>query len=310
MRRVRLSGRVGAGYDPCAAIQTPLTLADGQERTITFTMGAARGEAEARNLAQRFRSVDSAHRAIEGVWDYWSRTLGVVYLETPDAAVNFLANGWLVYQTLACRMWARTGFYQSGGAFGFRDQLQDAMALVHAQPQLAARAFAACRGASISRRGRATLVASAGRARRAHAFLRRLPLAAARRFVATSTITGDTGVLDERVPFLTSRPLREDEESNYDLPQVSDDIGTLYEHGVRAIDRGLRFGEHGLPLMGCGDWNDGMNLVGQHGKGESVWLAFFLYHVLTQFAELARSRGDVALADRLRRRSRSTTRQY
>ncbi len=136
MRRVRLSGRVGAGYDPCAAFQAPLTLADGQERTITFTLGAARGAAEAKDLAQRFRSVESAHRSIESVWDYWSRTLGVVYVETPDASVNFLANGWLLYQTLACRMWARSGFYQSGGAFGFRDQLQDAMALVHAQPQL------------------------------------------------------------------------------------------------------------------------------------------------------------------------------
>src|SRR6185436_6920531 len=113
-----------------------LTLADGQERIITFTMGAARGVAEAKTRAQQFRGVESAHRAIEGVWHYWSRTLGVIYLETPDASINFLANGWLVYQTLACRMWARSGFYQSGGAFGFRDQLQDTMALVHAQPQL------------------------------------------------------------------------------------------------------------------------------------------------------------------------------
>ena len=111
-------------------------------------------------------------------------------------------------------------------------------------------------------------------------------------------MTGDTGVLDESIPFLTSRLLRDDEESNYDLPQVSDDVGTLYEHGLRAIDRGLRFGEHGLPLMGCGDWNDGMNLVGQEGRGESVWLGFFLFHVLTQFADLARRRGDVELADR------------
>ena len=297
LQRVRLSGRVGAGYDPCAALQTPLTLEDGQERIVTFTIGAARGAAEAKTLAQRFRSVDSAHRAIEGVWDYWSRTLGVVYLETPDASVNFLANGWLVYQTLACRMWARSGFYQSGGAFGFRDQLQDAMALVHAQPQLlrehllraAARQF---REGDVQHWWHPPK----GRGVRTHFsddYLW-LPLAICR-YVGT---TGDTGVLDERVPFLNSRPLREDEESNYDLPQVTDDIGTLYEHGVRALDRGLRFGQHGLPLMGCGDWNDGMNLVGQQGRGESVWLAFFLFHVLTQFAALARQRGDAALADR------------
>jgi cellobiose phosphorylase len=297
MRRVRLSGRVGAGYDPCAALQAPLTLADGQERTITFTIGAASGAAEARSLAQRYRSVESAHQAIEGVWHYWSRTLGVVYLETPDAAVNFLANGWLVYQTLACRMWARTGFYQSGGAFGFRDQLQDAMALVHAQPTLlrehllraASRQF---REGDVQHWWHPPL----GRGVRTHFsddYLW-LPLAICR-YVS---ISGDTGVLDERIPYLTARFLRDDEESNYDLPQVSDEIGTLYEHGVRALDRGLRFGEHGLPLMGSGDWNDGMNLVGQHGRGESVWLAFFLFQVLTQFADLARRRGDVALADR------------
>ncbi|HEX5103792.1 MAG TPA: glucoamylase family protein [Pirellulaceae bacterium] len=297
MRRVRLSGRVGAGYDPCAAFQAPLTLADGQERIITFTIGAAGGAAEARSLAQRYRSVDSAHRAIEGVWDYWSRTLGVVYLETPDPRVNYLANGWLIYQTLACRMWARTGFYQSGGAYGFRDQLQDAMALVHAQPTLlrehllraASRQF---REGDVQHWWHPPL----GRGVRTHFsddFLW-LPLAICR-YVG---ITGDTGVLDERIPFLTARLLRDDEESNYDLPQISHEIGTLYEHAVRAIDHGLRFGQHGLPLMGSGDWNDGMNLVGHRGKGESVWLAFFLFQVLTQFAKLARRRGDVTLADR------------
>ena len=136
MRRVRLSGRVGAGLDPCAAMQVPTSLEDGQEKEIVFILGAAGSEEQARQLVQRFRGAANAYRALEGVWHYWSRTLGAVYVETPDPAVNFLANGWLIYQTLACRMWARTGFYQSGGAFGFRDQLQDAMALVHAEPGL------------------------------------------------------------------------------------------------------------------------------------------------------------------------------
>ncbi len=297
MSRVRLSGRVGAGYDPCAAYQAPFALNDGEERTLTFTLGAAQSREEAKALALRFRSVDDANRAIEQVWDYWARTLGVVYLETPDAAVNFLANGWLVYQTLACRMWARSGFYQSGGAFGFRDQLQDAMALVHSQPHLLRKhlVLAASRQ-FIEGDVQHWWHPPAGRGVRTKFSddLLWLPLATCR-YV---NMTGDHGVLEECITFLTARELHADEESNYDLPQLSEDAGTLYEHSVRAIDHALKFGVHGLPLMGCGDWNDGMNLVGQHGKGESVWLAFFLFQVLEQFSELARHYDDAALADR------------
>ena len=136
MRRTRLSNRTGAGLDPCTAIQTQLMLDDRQERVIVFTLGAAGSEHDARHLVQRFRGAGNAMQALEGVWHYWSETLGAVYVETPDLAVNFMANGWMIYQTLSCRMWARTGFYQSGGAFGFRDQLQDAMALIHAKPDV------------------------------------------------------------------------------------------------------------------------------------------------------------------------------
>ena len=296
MRRSRLSNRLGAGLDPCTAMQVPADLNDGQDRDIVFIIGSAKSEDQARELTNRFRGAASAYRALEGVWHYWSHALGAVYFETPDLAVNFLANGWLVYQTLACRMWARSGFYQSGGAFGFRDQLQDSMALLHAEPTLF--------------RGQLLLAASrqfregdvqhwwhppVGRGVRTHFsddYLW-LPYAACR-YVGT---TGDTGVLEERIAFLDSRLLRADEEANYDLPRVSEDTGTLYEHCVRSIHNGLKFGVHGLPLMGCGDWNDGMNLVGQHGKGESVWLAFFLYDVLMQFSEIARRRGDVVNAD-------------
>lgn len=297
LRRTRLSGRVGAGLDPCAAMQVSLSLADGQEKDIVFMLGAARNDEHARHLLNQFRGVSGAQRALEAVWHYWSRVLGVVYLETPDPAVNFLANGWLVYQTLACRMWARTGFYQSGGAFGFRDQLQDAMALVHAEPRLlrehllraAARQF---REGDVQHWWHPPL----GRGVRTHFsddFLW-LPYATCRYVIAT----GDTGVLEEQVPFLRSRPLRPEEEANYDLPQIGDESSTLYDHCLRALDNGLRFGSHGLPLMGCGDWNDGMNLVGQHGNGESVWLAFFLYDVLMQFVEVARRRGDEVAVDK------------
>ncbi len=297
LRRMRLSGRVGAGLDPCSAIQFQVGVEDHQTREIVLTLGVGADEEQARQLVSRYRGIDNAHRALEGVWHYWSRTLGAAYFETPDPAVNFLANGWLVYQTLACRMWARTGFYQSGGAFGFRDQLQDAMALIHAEPGL-------FREHLLRAAGRQFIEGDVqhwwhppvGRGVRTHFsddYLW-LPYAACR-YVAT---TGDTGVLDEPVTFLNARLLRPQEESVYDLPLVADAPASLYDHCVRAIDNGLRFGIHGLPLMGCGDWNDGMNLVGEHGKGESVWLAFFLFDVLKQFSDLARRRGDGAAADR------------
>jgi cyclic beta-1,2-glucan synthetase len=297
MGRVRLSGRVGAGLDPCAAIQTSFDLADGREREIVFTLGAGRDLEDVRRLVQQFRGVEPARHALEGVWNYWSRTLGAVHVETPDPAVNIMANGWLLYQTLACRYWARSGYYQSGGAFGFRDQLQDVAALVHAEPQLIREHLLRCAGrqfleGDVQHWWHPPL----GRGVRTHFsddFLW-LPLITCRYVLAT----GDAGVLDELVPFLEGRQLEPDEEAYYDLPATSMESGTLYEHCVRAITKGLSFGKHGLPLIGCGDWNDGMNLVGQHGRGESVWLAFFLYEILQHFSALARTRGDSPFADR------------
>ena len=299
MKRARLSNRTGAGMDPCAALQTQIQLEDQQEKTIVFTIGSGKSESEVRQLVQRFRGVGNAYRAIEGVWHFWSQTLGALYIETPDTSVNFLANGWLLYQTLSCRLWARSGFYQSGGAYGFRDQLQDAMALIHSQPQLL-REHLLRAAAHQFREGDVQhwWHPPAGRGVRTHFsddYLW-LPLALCR-YVRT---TGDLGILEERIVFLTARALRADEESNYDLPQVSNDTGTLYEHALRAMDHGLRFGSHGLPLMGCGDWNDGMNLVGQHGKGESVWLGFFLFDLLIQFSDLAEQRQDTLNAERYR----------
>lgn len=298
LSRAQLSGRVGAGLDACAAIQVPLELYPSAETEVIFRMGLAgrRGAEDARSLLQKYRGTEAAQLALAAVHEHWTRTLSVVQVDTPDAALNVLSNGWLLYQTLACRVWARSGYYQSGGAFGFRDQLQDVMALVQADP----------------RRVREQILLSAGhqfvegdvqhwwhppsnRGVRTHCsddYLW-LPLATCRYVFGT----GDHTVLNETAPYLEGRPVNPEEDSYYDLPGRSSEVGTLYEHCVRAIRHGLRFGEHGLPLIGSGDWNDGMNLVGLHGKGESVWLAFFLCDVLLRFAPLARAHGDTNFAE-------------
>ncbi|MDO8176984.1 MAG: glucoamylase family protein [Undibacterium sp.] len=301
MEQIRLSGKIGAGLDPCAAMQVQFELGQGQQKEIIFMLGMADSRhTDVSQLIQRHRGASTAAAALNAVQAYWQHTLGAVQVETPDPAFNVLANGWLMYQTIACRLWARSGYYQSGGAFGYRDQLQDSMALVHSEPKLVREHLLLCAAHQfIEGDAQHWWHPPTDRGVRTHCsddFLW-LPLAVYR-YV---TCTGDTGVLDEVAHFIEGRALNQDEDSYYDLPIRSPETATLYVHCVRAIERGLRFGVHGLSLIGSCDWNDGMDKVGQHGKGESVWLSFFLYEVLMRFAEVATIKDDRAFSERCHR---------
>ena len=298
MRRRTLSGRVGASIDPCGAIQIPFELAEGETRDFIFRLGVGRDRNDASALIARFRRNGSARDSFDEVQALWRDKLGALSVQTPDASINFLVNGWLLYQVTSCRLWGRSGFYQSGGAFGFRDQLQDAMSLVLSDPgALRKQILASAARQFVEGDVQHWWHPPAGRGVRTQCsddYLW-LPLAVARYLKASADFT----LLDEGATFLEGRPLNEHEESYYDLPVHSSAAADIYTHCVRALERGMVVGRHGLPLIGSGDWNDGMNNVGRDGAGESVWLAFFLCHIIDEFAPIARGRGDAAFAQKL-----------
>jgi cellobiose phosphorylase len=287
----------GTGHDPCAAMALTLTLRPGETATCAFVLGEAADEGAARAALGQFHSIAAVDRALHSARTTWAYRVSAITVDTPSPAIDLMVNGWLTYQNLSCRMWARTAFYQSGGAFGFRDQLQDSSALVYLDPDLTRRqillhaAHQFVEG-DVLHWWHPPL--SKGIRTRFSDDLLWLP------YVTSFYIqrTGDDGILDEEVRYLTAPLLEPGEDEAFMVPEDSGSSGTLHEHCCRAIDRSLTSGSNGLPLIGVGDWNDGMNRVGRNGRGESVWLGFFQYDILRDFIATCSGRGE---HDRARR---------
>ncbi|MDW6021014.1 glycosyl transferase [Mesorhizobium sp. BAC0120] len=304
LARTALAERFGALQDPCAALMVDVSLAPGESKEVVFVLGQGADLDHVRGLVRDHAEPGSARRSFAAISSRWEDILNAVQVSTPDIGLNFMVNRWLPYQVLACRVWARTGNYQSGGAYGFRDQLQDVMALVHSAPdetrshilRAAARQF---REGDVQHWWHPP--SGIGVRTRMTDDLYFLP------FVVYHyvTITGDVPLLDVEVPFIESPVLKKDQEEDFNKPKISEETGTVYEHCIRALEHGFRLGRHGLPLMGTGDWNDGMNKVGAEGKGESVWNGWFFLTVLKSFAEISASRGDESRAAWCRERTAS-----
>jgi cyclic beta-1,2-glucan synthetase len=288
-----LSNRVGGGLDPCGAMQMRVDLAPGETTEVIMLLGEEGSAQAAADLIERYRAADLKQVLLE-VKEFWQQTLGTIQVQTPDRSVDLLLNGWLLYQTLACRVWGRTAFYQSSGAYGFRDQLQDVMALCVAAPNItrehllraAARQF-------VEGDVQHWWLPTTGQGVKTKVADDRIWLA----YVTAQylEVTADHSVLDEQLPFLLGGPLAAGSLESFSAPQ-SGPSGSLYEHCARGLDSSLSIGAHGLPLFGTGDWNDGMNRVGIGGEGESVWMGWFLYAALMRFAPVAENRGEAAKA--------------
>lgn len=291
LNRIGLTSKVEAGVDPCAVIQIHVDLPVGGSEEVFFLLGEGQDREEALRLIEQYQNPDQIAVERQAIYDFWDQTLGTITVKTPDPAMNIMLNRWLLYQSLSCRIWGRSGLYQSGGAFGFRDQLQDVMALLTSAPQVAREHI--LRAAQHQFEEGDVLHwwhPPTGRGVRTRCSDDMLWLP----FVVNHYIksTGDSAILDEHISFLCGDPLRHDEEERYGQYESTQETYSLYEHCRRAIKRASTVGVHGLPLMGAGDWNDGMSHVGIKGHGESVWLGWFVITILKDFIPLSQQSED------------------
>ena len=297
LKRTGLSNSSGAGFDPCSAIMSRVVLSPGEEKTIVFLLGESENSDKAKNIIRKFNSTKASIDALEMVTSFWSKMLAGIQITTPDDSMNILVNNWLPYQVLSCRIWGRTALYQSGGAYGFRDQLQDVMSMIYLDPKIARKQI-------VMHSQRQFIEGDVqhwwhpptdrGVRTKCSDDLVWLP------FVVNFYIkkTGDYSILNEKVCFIESDQLEDKQVDLYNQPDISDEKASVYEHCARALDISLTAGRHGFPLIGSGDWNDGMNRVGHGGSGESVWLAWFLHLVINEFIPHCRQFKDQLRVER------------